>query len=138
MKSGNQESGGLPQQLRGSTASSLATEEVEHEYKNTTSDVFRVVKCRDCSLVYLNPRPDISELPTIYPSEYYAYHLSREECREGKHCFTSTKLARHVYMSRLSVLFSLHGKRQLASSRHRLGPTGAPSIGISRGEKCRC
>lgn len=47
---------------------------VEHEYDNTTSDQFRVVKCKQCELVYLNPRPDSSELSTIYPSNYYSYN----------------------------------------------------------------
>jgi 2-polyprenyl-3-methyl-5-hydroxy-6-metoxy-1,4-benzoquinol methylase len=59
----------------GSTDSELVTTGVEHEYTNTTDDVFNVVRCRNCGLVYLNPRPDISELPTIYPPNYYAYSL---------------------------------------------------------------
>ena len=83
----------------GSSASSLVTEGVEHEYKNTTSDVFRVVKCRDCGLVYLNPRPDICELPTIYPRDYYAYHLA-EKATENTDSLLY-KARRHVYLSRL-------------------------------------
>jgi len=59
----------------GSTSSELVTEGAEHEYDNTTDDIFRVVRCQDCGLVYLNPRPDISELATIYPPNYYAYRL---------------------------------------------------------------
>jgi SAM-dependent methyltransferase len=33
---------------------------------------FRVVRCRRCGLVYLNPRPDSKELAVHYPPEYCA------------------------------------------------------------------
>lgn len=45
----------------------------EHEFENTTHDLFFVVKCLDCDLVYLNPRPDESTLDIIYPKEYYCF-----------------------------------------------------------------
>lgn len=48
----------------------------EHEYSNTTSLIFPVYRCPQCQLTYLCPRPDVSELKTIYPSDYYTYHLS--------------------------------------------------------------
>lgn len=47
----------------------------EHEYDNTTDDIFCMVKCKQCGLYYLNPRPDVCELKTIYPDNYYAYNL---------------------------------------------------------------
>lgn len=59
----------------GSTRADLVTTGSEHEYSNTTDDVFTVVRCLDCGLCYLNPRPDVSELSTIYPPNYYAYNL---------------------------------------------------------------
>jgi 2-polyprenyl-3-methyl-5-hydroxy-6-metoxy-1,4-benzoquinol methylase len=59
----------------GSTDYDLITSGREHEYDNTTDDVFNVVKCKQCGLVYLNPRPDVSELSTIYPPNYYAYSI---------------------------------------------------------------
>lgn len=59
----------------GSSESELITTGIEHEYKNTTDDVFNVVRCQNCGLVYLNPRPDVSELATIYPPNYYAYAI---------------------------------------------------------------
>lgn len=49
----------------------------EHEYDNTTDDLFTVVRCPDCGLCYLNPRPDISELGTIYPPNYYSYNQQK-------------------------------------------------------------
>ncbi len=45
----------------------------EFEYDNTTTDDFQFVVCRRCHLFYLNPRPDVSELGTIYPPEYHVY-----------------------------------------------------------------
>jgi 2-polyprenyl-3-methyl-5-hydroxy-6-metoxy-1,4-benzoquinol methylase len=50
----------------------------EHEYDNTTDDEFPVVRCQQCGLVRLNPRPDVTELSTIYPPNYYAYSLVEE------------------------------------------------------------
>lgn len=91
----------------GGTACSLVTEGVEHEYKNTTSDTFRVVKCSNCNLVYLNPRPDISELSTIYPSEYYAYHLAAKNVEQENTNSLLYKARRHVYLSRLEKALSL-------------------------------
>ncbi|HVT65509.1 MAG TPA: class I SAM-dependent methyltransferase [Mycobacteriales bacterium] len=51
----------------------------EHEYRNTTSASFPIVKCKACGLVRLNPRPAVSELGRIYPAEYYAYHLVHDD-----------------------------------------------------------
>lgn len=36
-----------------------------------TDDLFNVVKCRNCGLVYLNPRPEKNELEKFYPADYY-------------------------------------------------------------------
>ncbi len=33
-------------------------------------------QCRSCGLVYLDPRPAVSELGRIYPSEYHAFNFS--------------------------------------------------------------
>ena len=34
---------------------------------------FRLVRCRQCGLVYLNPRPTIEEMARYYPSDYHPY-----------------------------------------------------------------
>ena len=47
----------------------------DHEYRSTEID-FPVVRCAHCGLVFLNPRPDVSELQRIYPLDYYSYHLT--------------------------------------------------------------
>lgn len=49
----------------------------DFEY-HTSSDTFTAVRCNSCGLIYLNPRPDISEVEKIYPSTYHAYNFSRE------------------------------------------------------------
>ncbi len=64
----------------GSTRQEFVTTGREHEYDNTTSEVFTVVRCPDCGLCYLNPRPDVCELPTIYPPNYYSY--SQQKLKE--------------------------------------------------------
>jgi 2-polyprenyl-3-methyl-5-hydroxy-6-metoxy-1,4-benzoquinol methylase len=57
----------------------LVTVGHEFEYDNTTPDEFPVVRCRHCHLTYLNPRPAISELSTIYPPNYFSYSLVKED-----------------------------------------------------------
>lgn len=34
---------------------------------------FRIVKCKNCGLIYLNPRPTKSSLEQYYPNQYYSY-----------------------------------------------------------------
>jgi len=71
----------------GSEKRTLVTVGREHEYDNTTDDVFNVVRCSDCRLVYLNPRPDVSELATIYPANYYAYAIEENYDESQKQNF---------------------------------------------------
>ena len=49
----------------------------DFEYR-TSPDTFLAVQCNGCGLVYLNPRPEISELDRIYPRDYHAYEFSAE------------------------------------------------------------
>jgi len=58
-----------------SQASKLVATGQDREYDSTTDDVFTMVRCNDCRLLYLNPRPDESELSTIYPDTYHAYDM---------------------------------------------------------------
>lgn len=50
----------------------------DFEYR-TSSDIFRAVQCANCSLVYLNPRPDWSEFARIYQANYHAFDFSEQE-----------------------------------------------------------
>lgn len=50
----------------------------DYEYK-TSEDTFLAMKCNSCGLVYLNPRPGISEFKTIYPANYHAFNFSEKD-----------------------------------------------------------
>ena len=50
----------------------------DFEYR-TSADVFVAMRCGLCGLVYLDPRPDISEFETIYPENYHAFDFSAED-----------------------------------------------------------
>ncbi len=50
----------------------------DFEYR-TSADVFAAVRCNSCGLVYLNPRPDVSEFETIYPENYHAFDFSEKD-----------------------------------------------------------
>jgi SAM-dependent methyltransferase len=47
----------------------------DFEYRSSP-DTFLALRCAECGLVYLNPRPAMSELGKIYPPEYHAYDFS--------------------------------------------------------------
>jgi SAM-dependent methyltransferase len=47
----------------------------DFEYRSSP-DTFLAVRCSECGLVYLNPRPSITELGRIYPAEYHAFDFS--------------------------------------------------------------
>lgn len=49
----------------------------DFEYR-TSPDSFLAVRCLRCGLVYLDPRPDESELSRIYPDRYHAFAFSEE------------------------------------------------------------
>ncbi len=50
----------------------------DYEYR-TGGDTFLAMRCQSCGLVYLNPRPDISEFETIYPPTYHAFDFSEKD-----------------------------------------------------------
>jgi SAM-dependent methyltransferase len=50
----------------------------DFEY-DTSPDTFSAVRCRSCGLIYLNPRPSVSEFEKIYPSNYHAFDFSQKE-----------------------------------------------------------
>ena len=70
----------VPCNLCGSGRYSVIARGPDFEY-STVPDEFTVVKCNECGMVYLNPRPRPCELETIYPKSYVPYrfdeHLSR-------------------------------------------------------------
>jgi 2-polyprenyl-3-methyl-5-hydroxy-6-metoxy-1,4-benzoquinol methylase len=50
----------------------------DYEYR-TSDDVFTAMRCETCGLVYLDPRPDVSEFETIYPENYHAFDFSEKD-----------------------------------------------------------
>ena len=47
----------------------------DYEYR-TSPDVFAAGRCRSCGVIYLNPRPAVSEFETIYPANYHAFDFA--------------------------------------------------------------
>jgi SAM-dependent methyltransferase len=92
----------------GSTGSDPLWSGHEHEYDNTTDEEFTFVRCRKCSLVRLDPRPDVSELGRIYPPQYYAYGLTTEAA--GKTSITD-RFKIWWYSSRFKGLVKRLGKQ---------------------------
>jgi 2-polyprenyl-3-methyl-5-hydroxy-6-metoxy-1,4-benzoquinol methylase len=50
----------------------------DFEYR-TSPDEFLAVQCRNCGLVYLNPRPADEEAGRIYPDDYHAFQFKPAE-----------------------------------------------------------
>lgn len=48
----------------------------DFEY-DTSDNEFRFMQCGKCGVLYLDPRPDPSELERIYPKHYAPYHFER-------------------------------------------------------------
>ncbi len=50
----------------------------DFEYR-TSEDIFAAMRCHSCGLVYLTPRPDVSEFERIYPPNYHAFDFSEQD-----------------------------------------------------------
>jgi 2-polyprenyl-3-methyl-5-hydroxy-6-metoxy-1,4-benzoquinol methylase len=50
----------------------------DFEY-DSCADSFFAMQCNVCGLVYLNPRPSVTEFEKIYPKNYHAFDFSEEE-----------------------------------------------------------
>ncbi len=61
----------------------------------TCKNPWRFVKCSVCEHLWLNPRPAVRELSTIYPTSYYAYNYSKINsiARRAKEWLDSRKMA---------------------------------------------
>lgn len=91
----------------GSPAASHLWAGREHEYENTTDEEFSFVRCEACGLVRLNPRPAVSELPRIYPPDYYAYGLASEG---GEAPRVTDRFKRRLYQGRVKSQLKRLGK----------------------------
>lgn len=60
----------IPCPLCGSTHHTRLFAHKDFTYE-TDEEIFAVVRCEDCGMVYLNPRPDEKEMAAYYPEEFY-------------------------------------------------------------------
>ncbi len=51
---------------------------MDYEY-HSSPQTFSALQCDNCSLVYLNPRPAMTEFERIYPSNYHAFNFSEKD-----------------------------------------------------------
>ncbi|MBC7879020.1 MAG: class I SAM-dependent methyltransferase [Anaerolineales bacterium] len=63
---------------------------LDFEY-HTSDETFHMVRCQNCQVIYLNPRPHSSELDIIYPANYIPYHF---ETKLG----WITRIARQLFL----------------------------------------
>jgi 2-polyprenyl-3-methyl-5-hydroxy-6-metoxy-1,4-benzoquinol methylase len=66
----------------GSSKSLVIARGTDREYF-TSSDIYSIVQCQICGLIYLNPRPTVEELARIYPINYHSYILDNETGSKG-------------------------------------------------------
>jgi SAM-dependent methyltransferase len=74
------------------------------DYFLGNSDVeFNVVKCSNCGLVYVNPRPTEKEIVSFYTNGYYRANLTKEELLEERESQLLAKLdkVKHLHPGRL-------------------------------------
>jgi len=50
----------------------------DYEY-GTSPDIFHMVRCRRCGLLYLDPRPTADSARRTYPDDYHAFQFDAEE-----------------------------------------------------------
>ena len=55
----------------------------DYLYK-TSEEKFRIVRCRRCRLVYVNPRPDADEIHAYYPPDFYQTTITKEQLLKEK------------------------------------------------------
>jgi len=58
--------------------SDVAARGYDYEYRTSRRQwIYR--RCRECGLVYVDPRPAVSELGTIYPPHYYSFDEAKRD-----------------------------------------------------------
>lgn len=61
---------------------------------------WNIVQCNQCSLAYLNPRPDEEELSGLYEEEYFSRHVSD---RDDLYLVDGAQIQEHIAMQRSRV-----------------------------------
>lgn len=57
----------------GSSSNAIIAKQTDLIHKSTT-ELFSVVKCHDCDLIYTNPRPDTGQIGSYYAESYTFHH----------------------------------------------------------------
>lgn len=73
---------------------------------------WQLVRCRQCELVYLNPRPELAALGQFYPGDYYAYS------RPSRVLDTSVKSRVKQFLRANRTLFQLAQFTPLGNALH--------------------
>ncbi len=68
-------------------------------YHQTTNELFSIVKCTNCGLMYTNPRPNEYEIGKYYSSKYN-FHASISKLK-----LTLLETAEHIANSRFAAIF---------------------------------
>lgn len=50
---------------------------IDFEYGTTGEQEFRIVRCQDCGIVLVDPRPADDEIAGLYPEDYGPYHFDK-------------------------------------------------------------
>lgn len=58
-----------------------------------SDEAFRIVRCRDCGFVFVNPRPTAQGIHDYYPPEFYSVHLTPGQLLEETKDRNAAKLA---------------------------------------------
>jgi SAM-dependent methyltransferase len=95
--------------LCGGANSRLVARGTDREYP-TSPDRFDIVECLSCNLRYLNPRPTVRELGTIYPQNYHAYNIRAPGSTEQSLPLV-TRLRHRIYSRRFVRVFRHLGER---------------------------
>ena len=69
--------------LCGSGEHKLLFRRLDHTHR-VTDDHFCVVRCRRCSMVFVNPRPGQEQIALFYPPDFYEVHRSSEDLLKEK------------------------------------------------------
>ena len=67
----------------------------DYEYM-TSPEKFTFVRCNNCSVLYLNPRPALEESGRIYPPEYEPYHFEKNSITLNARKYLEVRKARKL------------------------------------------
>ena len=96
----------VPCEICGHSDTELVFKDHDTRYQTTPRDVFCVVRCRSCGLIYLNPRPDSKEIAEFYPQQFYEPRKERRaaESSQGLRATVNAFLDRRAASLQAAIL----------------------------------